>query len=597
VKRAWPLVILLSLSSSCLDFNTVVQQYCDSGTSPACPEINCANGLDDDGDQLVDCEDPDCQARTCHSDALCMVAPVCLADGGCGGQPKQCNMPPAFCLAVPGTCDPGTGACSYDPDPTGACDDSNACTSTDLCSADGGCGGNPVTCNTPPSVCFGATTGCDPIRGCLYQVQTGTGCNDSNACTFNDGCAADGGCSGTAYMCSNSECISSACLGDGGCSSPVLRTGQPCDAGLCLATGACSTFPYRPANFDPAAIAARGIAPALTINCNNAWFNSADGGQFWCSGQTAPIQTVVKQDGGPDAVVLATNGLSVGSGGALALVGSRPVIFAVWGDATINGTISAASAASTGAGQNPAGLCDAQNGLADGSLLGGGGGGGSHGGRGGDGGDGSAVGHGGRSGSLSGNASIAPLRGGCPGGSGGRAVDSSSQGGRGGAGGGAVQISALGLLTVSGTVTASGAGGQGGLGVITGSNGGGGGGSGGAVLLEGQDVSMPAGGKLTANGGGGGGGGGVSNGLDGADGPPQTAAPAPGGSGAIACAGRGGQGGSAQGPAAPGEDATALCSAGGGGGGLGRVRVNGFGVCHPDAGVQSPAPTFGGSCP
>jgi len=520
----------VALLWACLDFNKVETQFF---------ETDCANGLDDDGDRLVDCADPDCLGKTCATSDLCAGAPVCLSDGRCSGAPKTCDAPPAFCLAPTGTCSPATGACSYAPDTTATCD-------------------------------------------------------DSDLCTMNDHCGAGGGCAGTPYTCLNTECAWSACLGDGGCSAPLVRTGLLCDAGLCLESGACATFSYRPSNFDPAAIAARGIGPALTIACANAFFDSTDGGSFWCNGQPAPAATVISQDGGADVVVLAVSQLSIPSGGSLSLTGSRPVIFAVWGDATVGGALSAAGASTSPA---PPTLCDAQDGVADGILAAGGGGGGSHGGRGGDGGDGDATGHGGRAGTPSGTAALVPLRGGCPGGSGGRSADPTGAGGRGGAGGGAVQISALGTLTVSGTVTASGSGGQGGLGVLSGSNGGGAGGSGGAVLLEGMDVVMPPGARLTANGGGGGGGGGVADGSTGLDGQTGSANPAPGGGSGIACAGKGGQGASALGGATAGDNATSLCSGGGGGGGLGRIRVNAFALCRDDAGVQSPAPGFGGVCP
>ena len=50
----------------------------DGGTSgpvmPAtcvAPEHNCANGIDDDGDGMVDCADPDCDGRTCASGKAC----------------------------------------------------------------------------------------------------------------------------------------------------------------------------------------------------------------------------------------------------------------------------------------------------------------------------------------------------------------------------------------------------------------------------------------------------------------------------------------------------------------------------------------------
>lgn len=45
----------------------------DAGDGRGCfgPEQACDNGLDDDGDGLVDCVDPDCDARTCFNGMTC----------------------------------------------------------------------------------------------------------------------------------------------------------------------------------------------------------------------------------------------------------------------------------------------------------------------------------------------------------------------------------------------------------------------------------------------------------------------------------------------------------------------------------------------
>lgn len=416
--------------------------------------------------------------------------------------------------------------------------------------------------------------------------------------------------------CPSTECSTITCLPDGGCSTPTILTGQPCDGGTCQPDGACSAaatsisaFPYVPSNFDPDAIADAGVAGPTILACD-AWFDSTDGGMSWCSGQPVPAVYAVAQSGGPEAVVLAMSSLNLS--GTLSLFGTRPVILAVFGDATVAGTLSARSATGqdAGAGADSSGLCTAGAGDLLG-VVGSGGGGGGFGETGGRGGDVTLGGSsGGVGGPSTGNATIVPLRGGCSGAAGGRPNDGFATGGVGGGGGGAMQLSAAGRLSISGTVTAGGAGGKGGLvdqsGYASqGGNGGGGGGSGGALLLEAWDVRIASAARLTAGGGGGGeGGDGLlatgTNGNPGFDAPTTATSGGPGGAGAAPCAGDGGTGGSAEGGAQNGGDvlyAVGGCAGGGGGGGAGRTRINAGRSCRVDAGVMSPGPTFGGTCP
>ncbi|HVE81946.1 MAG TPA: hypothetical protein VND93_03830 [Myxococcales bacterium] len=462
----------------------------------------------------------------------------------------------------------------------------------------------PVTVRLLGSPCVGADSGtpcaggvCRSDQACVdagTEIDCGNGVDDDG-----DGRAdcLDADCLAVACAAGGGQCTTKpTCQPDGGCPAAAPRTGLPCDAGVCLAGGACATFPYAPSNFDPRAIAARGMAGTIALSCN-AWIDSSDGGLGWCIGQPSPVLTVITQDAGPEAMVVAMSGLTVS--GSLTLTGSRPVILAVWGDTVVSGTITARSGAGIdgGAGFNPAGPCDAEDGAVDGTTTGGGGGGGSHGERGEDGGNGDLPGHGGRPGSLSGSPELVPLRGGCSGGNGGRSTAPAGAG-HGGAGGGAFQLSAAGSLTLTGTVIASGQGGGGGVASGGGGNGGGGGGSGGAMLLEAWDVFIPGGARLAANGGGGGEGSNLSStsGSPGGDGT-GTASPAAGSADVTPCGGNGGQGGAAAGAAQPGANSTSSCGGGGGGGGVGRIRINGPGGCQVDAGVQSPRPSFSGSCP
>jgi hypothetical protein len=208
--------------------------------------------------------------------------------------------------------------------------------------------------------------------------------------------------------------------------------------------------------------------------------------------------------GGAQVCILRARGLTIAAGHTLELVGDKPVIIAVEGDATIAGIVSAdANGATPGAGGNLS--CGTSQG-GDGSGNPGrfegasGGGGGAFGSRGGTGGaadtDGNQRG-GGAGGQARGTASLSPLLGGC---AGGRAGGCQSAGG---AGGGAVQIAASNALVVSGTVRANGGAGA----TPCGANdegGGTGAGSGGGVLLQGGSSVNVAGATLSARGGNGG---------------------------------------------------------------------------------------------
>jgi hypothetical protein len=92
------------------------------------------------------------------------VDPGCKSDEECAAAVDLADCQGAVCN------DDGTCSTALLAEGT-ACDDSNICTENDACSADGACAG----------------TGAE-----------GTDCDDSNICTENDACSADGACAGTA---------------------------------------------------------------------------------------------------------------------------------------------------------------------------------------------------------------------------------------------------------------------------------------------------------------------------------------------------------------------------------------------------------------
>jgi hypothetical protein len=321
-----------------------------------------------------------------------------------------------------------------------------------------------------------------------------------------------------------------------GDATPDCMDGCPFDPATATA-GSCA-FPFTPSNFDPTGLDP-SVAGATTIIGCSAVLDTSGTPSFttWCSGPQPQI-TVVTQTDAPELVVVAMQSLVVT--GTLRVTGPRPAVFAVWGDATIqgSGTINASASGSTpGGGGNQ--LCDMNRGEGGDSAStagdtggGGGGGFGTAGGRGGTGDSGGEP--AGAGGVVRGTAELSPLLGGCPGGG----TNQCNNGA--GAGGGAVQISAGAALRVMGDITANGGNG-------TNSSCGAGGGSGGGILLEGSNVDL-TGSTLSASGG---------DGSDASAGGPNGAqgSTSPSAAGGNGSNGNGADGGS------------------GGGGGYGRIRA------------------------
>ena len=373
----------------------------------------------------------------------------------------------------------------------------------------------------------------------------------------------------------------------GGCGGSKPAGAACAIAGICALDDTCAPrFTYPPSNFDP--IALTNVSGIAELSCDTTFDSTALTFSANFCNELKPIPVVLTQDGGSDVVVLPMAGLTVRTGRTLTLTGGRPVIIAVFGDATIVGTV----LAQAGPDQPDCAASHGTPGALDNSGPGAGGAG--FGGFGGDG--GAALMAGGIGGLPHGNAALVPLTGGCSGALGG--ATPRVAGGAGGRGGGAVQLSVAGTLTVTGRVGAPGAGGRRGISDNNGGSGGGGAGSGGAILLEGQRLIVQAA-LLTANGGGGGEGGGTSNtGIDGLSGSLTSATPALGGNAnPPTFPGFGGNGGAGITPAGNGLNQRDPAGGGGaGGGGVGRIRLNALLQCQVDGGVISPPATASG-CP
>lgn len=549
-------------------------------------ETRCGDAVDDDRDGLTDCADPDCTSQPCVASDRCLVEPRC-ASGTCQSTSvRQCRAPPTTCFLPGGFCVPSDGGCEYVVSTSNSCSDFDACTVSDACQADGGCVGTPLSCpmNTT-QVCRSAAGACAD-GGCVYAVTPDAGCDDGEACTVDDRCSDQGACAGDRVVCAPRACavFTGQCADGGTCLYAPVDAGTPCDGGVCSLAGDClPPFPYAPSNFDVVQLRAPPPGPTV-LDCGETIIDSTGPSvnrpTNWCNGQPYEA-TVIRQDGGVEALLVSFNGLSITHDGGLRLVGDKPVIFGVFGNVSITGTIVAE------AGDR---ICAGASADGEASVTGNGGGaGGSFSTVGGPGGTGSFT-SGGTATAIESNLGPSPLRGGCRGGRGGDQTNAPARGG------GGFQISAAGTMTISNTIAAPGRGGSGGVaGAITRlASAGNGGGSGGLLVLEASALTV-SGGALTANGGGGGEGAALAaNGQSGAQGALTSASPAPGGSGMALGGGRGGDGAAGTTGATGGQNTITI--GGGGGGGLGVVFLRSLAPCNlnPNAVYSPPANPDGG---
>jgi alpha-tubulin suppressor-like RCC1 family protein len=166
-----------------------------------CKVIKCINGSMSDVDlDGVDCDDGD----------LCTLSDKCQ-NGTCqSGAPVNCN---DNNLCTNDICNKETGLCSNENN-AAPCDDSDACTTGDVC-AEGACTGPipaPIDDNNPCT-----DDSCDPATGVVYANNTSS-CDDGNVCTAEDKCSG-GLCSGgLPIICNdNNSCTADSCDPAAGC--------------------------------------------------------------------------------------------------------------------------------------------------------------------------------------------------------------------------------------------------------------------------------------------------------------------------------------------------------------------------------------------
>ena len=262
----------LGLGTTC-EFNNEAgtcsgARFCSSDGLSACdakvPESESCNGLDDNCDGEIDevgCDDNNpCTIDTCLGEAGCeyLVSEGadcddgdlatgndrCTAEGLCEGQPLECPLSPCVLEATPN----GSGCdLTYAPVQS-PCDDGDAATKEDQCDGQGGCAGTPYACE--PGLC---ETASDPNgTDCtITYTALGTPCDDNQLGTKDDQCDGEGGCVGTPFTCTPSQCEASSVADGQGCAVTPKSAGVACDDGdlttsadACDGAGGCAGTPY-----------------------------------------------------------------------------------------------------------------------------------------------------------------------------------------------------------------------------------------------------------------------------------------------------------------------------------------------------------------
>ena len=224
----------------CDDGNAcTVNDLCAGGECVSGFAVNCNDGspcTDDSCDPDGGCSSID-NNDECNDDDVCTTADQCINGECVGGPILQCNDGNP-CTAD--SCESSIG-CQH-LSVAGDCDDENACTTGDHCAA-GVCAFEAILQCDDGNVC--TDDSCDSSEGCVTTTNQAI-CDDGDACTSSDVCQ-DGGCQGTAVIdCDDGNpCTSDSCDPVEGCQYDAndlgCDDGNTCTVGDHCALGACVT--------------------------------------------------------------------------------------------------------------------------------------------------------------------------------------------------------------------------------------------------------------------------------------------------------------------------------------------------------------------
>ncbi len=235
--------------SACTGGETCQAGSCTGGVAPNCNDGNLCT--DDACDPLTGCVHTN-NTNPCNDWDACTTGDVCSA-GACAG-PGVLNCDDGN-PCTDDACDPGTG-CTHAAN-TIPCNDGNPCTTGDTCANSSCLGEGDLDCNDG-NPC--TNDSCSPLTGCSHAPNT-IPCNDGNACTTGDVCA-DSACAGPGVLnCDDGKvCTDDWCEADSGCqhennADPCddfnsCTTGDQCSGGLCSGAGSLECDDHNPCTKD-----------------------------------------------------------------------------------------------------------------------------------------------------------------------------------------------------------------------------------------------------------------------------------------------------------------------------------------------------------
>ncbi len=219
----------------CTRFDACLDGACVGGGPRPCPppgSCHVSQGCDSLSGECRVATLPD--GAACDDGDACTQGDACLGGACAPGSPAPCEA--SGPCRVGGACDPATGGCVEVVRPDGSwCDDANACTRRDACSA-GSCQGfEPVACPAPLP-CHAALA-CDPATGACDEVPLpdGAPCDDGDPCTIADACTGGACAPGAPVSCEALDPCHVAGRCDpfsGTCTNPARSDDAPCDDGL-----------------------------------------------------------------------------------------------------------------------------------------------------------------------------------------------------------------------------------------------------------------------------------------------------------------------------------------------------------------------------
>ncbi len=254
-------------------------------------------------------EVPGNEGQPCFDQNPCTQTGICKSGACEPGKPTDCSFMNGKCSV--GVCDPMLGCISMPLNDGAQCDDGLFCTIGDICKS-GVCGGSPNPCLVPGDVCKVAS--CNEIKDSCDAVpgNNGAACNDNNACTTGELCAA-GICGGgapannggacddknactTGETCSNGACSGGAAVvvcqnGDGCCPNGCALNNDDDCGGTVYATGMAGLFGFYAYDIPTNIWASRPLPPAptnsqLTTNGTNVFWLGADNNIYSFDPQT-----------------------------------------------------------------------------------------------------------------------------------------------------------------------------------------------------------------------------------------------------------------------------------------------------------------------